>query len=410
MGNGVKEEATPIWRGKTVVVGVTGGIAAYKACELVSRLTKFGAEVHVIMTAAAANFIGVTTLRELSRNPVVVDMFAQPVKWHVQHIALAKAAEIFMIVPATANIIGKLACGIADDMLSTTVLATRAPLLLAPAMNTRMYENPIVQANLHRLKEAGFSVVEPESGWLAEGEEGKGRLASTEEILAAGEALLARRRDFVGKTILVTAGATRERLDPFRFITNASTGKMGYAVAEAALARGAQVVLISGPGELPPPQGARVRKVESALEMYGAVMEEFPEADVVIKAAAVGDYRPAEASPVKIKKDQGELTVTLVKNPDILTALGQRKGRKILVGFAAESNNILEYAREKLRKKNADLIVANDITQEGAGFAGDTNVVHLVAANGEIESLPVMSKREVADRILDRVLALSGGH
>ncbi|MCL4515253.1 MAG: bifunctional phosphopantothenoylcysteine decarboxylase/phosphopantothenate--cysteine ligase CoaBC, partial [Firmicutes bacterium] len=230
-----------------------------------------------------------------------------------------------------------------------------------------------------------------------------------EEILAAGEALLARRRDFLGKTILVTAGATRERLDPFRFITNASTGKMGYAVAEAALARGAQVVLISGPGELPPPPGARVRKVESALEMYGAVMEEFPAADVVIKAAAVGDYRPAEASPVKIKKDQGELTVTLVKNPDILTALGQRKGRKILVGFAAESNNILEYAREKLRKKNADLIVANDITQEGAGFAGDTNVVHLVAANGEIESLPVLSKREVADRILDRVLALSGG-
>ncbi|MGE5578286.1 MAG: bifunctional phosphopantothenoylcysteine decarboxylase/phosphopantothenate--cysteine ligase CoaBC, partial [Syntrophothermus sp.] len=276
---GARGDATSIWGGKTVVVGVTGGIAAYKACELVSRLTKFGAEVHVIMTAAATNFIGVATLRELSRNPVVVDMFAEPARWHVQHIALAKAAQVFMIVPATANIIGKLACGIADDMLTTTVLATRAPLLLAPAMNTRMYENPIFQDNLRRLKEAGFSVVEPESGWLAEGEEGKGRLASTEAILAAGEALLARRQDFAGKTILVTAGATRERLDPFRFITNASTGKMGYAIAEAALARGAQVVLISGPSELAPPQGARVRKVESALEMYEAVLEEFPAVD-----------------------------------------------------------------------------------------------------------------------------------
>lgn len=395
-----------ILRGKMVLFGVTGGIAAYKAVDVVSQLRKAGSEVLVIMTEAATKLVSPLTFQTLSHNPVYTDMWAEPKRWAVEHIALAERADLGMIVPATANIIGKIAAGIADDMLSTTVMATKAPVLIAPAMNVNMFENPITQENLRKLAGLGYHIVDPDTGTLASGAEGKGRLPGTAVILAAAAGILGQAADFAGKNILVTAGPTREAIDPVRHLSNPSTGKMGYAVAAAARARGAQVVLISGPTLLPPPAGVELVKVKSALDMYSAVMAHYEAADIIIKSAAVADYRPVKAAAEKIKKGEGTMVIELERNPDILYELGQKKGNRILVGFAAETNDVLENAVAKYRKKNLDLIVANDVTQEGAGFAGDTNIVNIIDRGGAVEALPRMPKRQVADALLDRIKKL----
>jgi len=395
-----------VLRGKTVLFGVTGGIAAYKAADVVSQLRKAGSEVLVIMTESATKLVSPLTFQTLSHNPVYTDMWAEPKRWAVEHIALAERADLFMIVPATANIIGKIAGGIADDMLSTTVMATKAPVLIAPAMNVNMFENPITQGNLHKLAGLGYRIIEPDTGMLASGAEGKGRLPETATIMAAAVGVFEQAMDFAGKHIMVTAGPTREAIDPVRHLSNPSTGKMGYAVAEAARARGAQVVLISGPTMLPPPPGVELVKVKSAVDMYNAVMAHYEAADIIIKSAAVADYRPVKAAAEKIKKGEGNMVLELERNPDILFELGQKKGDRLLVGFAAETNDVLENAVAKYRKKNLDLIVANDITQEGAGFAGDTNIVSIIDRDGSIEALPRLTKRQVADALLDRVKKL----
>ena len=394
-------------QGKSIVVGVAGGIAAFKAAELVSSLVKKGAEVNVILTKAAQEFITPLTLQTLSKNPVITDMFAEPKSWEVQHIALADKADLFAVVPATANLIGKIASGIADDMLSTTIMATKAPVLFAPAMNVHMYENVIVQKNISNLQQLGYIFVDPEQGRLACGYEGKGRLAKIEKILAEIENCLgSTSQDLAGKTVLVTAGGTREAIDPVRYISNHSSGKMGYAIAKAAKDRGARVILISGPVNLPKPKGIEFYPVESAHEMYGQVLERFEQADIIVKAAAVADYRPNSISKDKIKKNSETLTLDLVKNPDILAKLGKVKGDRILIGFAAESKDLLHNAKAKLDKKNLDLIVANDITQPGAGFNQDTNIVKFLFANGEVKDLPILPKVEVAHRILNQAIRI----
>ncbi|GAB4258613.1 bifunctional phosphopantothenoylcysteine decarboxylase/phosphopantothenate--cysteine ligase CoaBC [Thermincola ferriacetica] len=393
-------------QGKCVVLGVTGGIAAYKAADLASRLIKHGAEVHVIMTKAACRFITPLTLQTISRQRVITDMFQEPVSWEVQHIALADKADLMAVVPATANIIGKVANGIADDMLSTTLMATKAPVVFAPAMNVHMYENPIVQGNINKLKQLGYYFIEPATGRLACGYEGKGRLPDVEYIMDKLIYLLVGMKDFAGKKVLVTAGGTREAIDPVRFISNRSTGKMGYAIAEAARDRGAEVTLISGPTTLDAPRDVRKIEVESADEMFEAVKQEYLQADVVIKAAAVADYKPVAVTRQKIKKGPDSISLELTRNPDILEFLGQNKGDRILVGFAAETENLMENAQKKLKKKNLDLIVANDLTLEGAGFGVDTNVVKLLFADGRVIPLEKMPKRQVADIILDTILTL----
>ncbi len=408
-----------MWRNKFVVVGVTGGIAAYKAAEIVSTLTKNGAEVQVIMTASAQQFITPLTLQTLSKNPVITDMFAEPKAWEVQHIALADKADLFLIVPATANIIGKVANGIADDMLSTTIMATQAPVVFAPAMNVHMYANPVVQENIRTLQELGYHMVEPGIGRLACGYEGKGRLAEIPEILRVASEVLQTKstskaengstpdpKAFAGRTILVTAGATREALDPVRFITNRSTGKMGYAIAEAAVQQGAKVILVTGPTQLRYPLGVETVEVESACEMYAEVTKRFPEVDAVIKSAAVADYRPKHRSDRKIKKGESDLVIELERNPDILVSLGETKRQQVLVGFAAETNDVIKHALDKVQRKKLDFIVANDVTQAGAGFGTDTNVVHFIFPSGEVKDFPIMSKAEVARTILDQVKQL----
>lgn len=392
--------------GKNVVLGVTGGIAAYKAVEIVSRLKKLGAVVHVIMTPAAANFVTPLTFREISGNPVVTDMWAEPKQWNVEHIALASLADVFLIAPATANIIGKIAGGIADDMLTTTVMATRAPIVLAPAMNTNMYLNPIVQANIAKLAGLGYHMLEPASGMLACGWEGPGRLPEPAVIVDKVLSLLAPSGPFAGKKVLVTAGPTREPLDPVRYISNHSSGKMGYALAAAAAARGADVVLVSGPTELAPPPAVKVKKVETAAEMRAAVLAEFADTDVVIKAAAVADYRPRTAAAQKIKKNDDEATLELTRNADILAELGAHKQGQLLVGFAAETEELVKHATAKLTKKNLDMIVANDVTQAGAGFGSDTNIVKLLYRDGRVVELPQMAKNELASIILDKIADL----
>lgn len=392
--------------GKNVVLGVTGGIAAYKAVEIVSRLKKLGAAVHVIMTPAAANFVTPLTFREISGNPVVTDMWAEPKQWNVEHIALASLADVFLIAPATANIIGKIAGGIADDMLTTTVMATRAPVVLAPAMNTNMYLNPIVQANIAKLAGLGYHVLEPASGMLACGWEGPGRLPEPAVIVDKVLSLLVPSGPFAGKKVLVTAGPTREPLDPVRYISNHSSGKMGYALAAAAAARGADVVLVSGPTELAPPPAVKVTKVETAAEMRAAVLAEFADTDVVIKAAAVADYRPRTAAAQKIKKNDAEATLELTRNTDILAELGAHKQGQLLVGFAAETEELFKHATAKLTKKNLDMIVANDVTQAGAGFGSDTNIVKLLYRDGRVVELPQMAKNELAGIILDKIADL----
>ncbi|HWQ30396.1 MAG TPA: bifunctional phosphopantothenoylcysteine decarboxylase/phosphopantothenate--cysteine ligase CoaBC, partial [Negativicutes bacterium] len=381
-------------KGKNVVLGVSGGIAAYKACELVSRLKKLSAGVHVIMTDSASKFVTPLTFQSLSMNQVVVDMFDAPKYWEIEHISLAKKADVFVIAPATANIIGKLANGIADDMLSTTVMATRAKVIIAPAMNTNMYENPVVQRNMKLLKELGYIFIEPEEGRLACGDVGKGKIADPAVIEAAIIEALTPQQDLAGKTVLVTAGPTREAIDPVRFISNNSTGKMGFAIAERAAKRGARVHLVSGPVNLDTPQGVTRHDIFSAEEMLNKVMELFPQCDIAIKAAAVADYAPETVYTQKVKKTDGGLELRLKKNPDILYELGKIKGDKILVGFAMETENLIENAAQKVKKKKLDFIVANDLNEVGAGFAGDTNVVKLIDSEGRIESVPLKKKTE----------------
>ncbi|MFZ5640913.1 MAG: bifunctional phosphopantothenoylcysteine decarboxylase/phosphopantothenate--cysteine ligase CoaBC [Bacillota bacterium] len=398
---------------KQIIVGVTGGIAAYKAVDLVSRLVKAGAGVHVIMTRAACEFVTPLTFQTLSRNPVVTDMFARPGDWEVKHVSLADRADLVAVVPATANIIGKTAHGIADDMLSTTIMAATAPVLFAPAMNVHMYENPVVQDNMKVLARRGYYFAEPDAGPLACGYEGRGRLAGIDTIFQRIVELVSGRQagnniqqDLAGKRILVTAGPTREAIDPVRYITNASTGKMGYAVAQAAAERGARVVLVSGPTDLCPPPGVELVRVTSALDMLAEVEKYFADCDVVVKTAAVADYRPKMQAPQKVKKGVDETSLELTRNPDILYKLGQKKGSRVLVGFAAETDNVEEYAREKIAQKNLDFIVANDVTAPGAGFGTDTNIVKIIDREGRVEDLPCMTKLEVANRILDRIAKL----
>lgn len=395
---------------RNIVIGVCGGIAAYKVCDLVSRLRKAEANVDVIMTEAAVNFINPLTFQSLSSNMVVVDMFKEPNHWEIKHISLAKKADVVLIAPATANIIGKIANGIADDMLTTTVMATKAPVIFAPAMNSSMYENSILQENIYKLKNKGYHFIDPIEGRLACGDIGKGKMAEPESMEEFINKMLNASLDLEGKTVIVTAGPTREPIDPVRYISNHSTGKMGYAIAEKAAKRGAKVYLISGPTYLSPPNGVKVISVMSAKDMYGKIMEYFNEADIVIKSAAVADYAPAEISSQKIKKRDDELSIKLAKNPDILYELGKIKGDKILVGFAMETQNLVENAKEKVRKKNLDFIVANDLMTEGAGFAHDTNIVKIIDKNGDIENLPKMTKLELADVIIDKVLVLLSNH
>ncbi len=389
---------------RNVVLGITGGIAAYKACDIVSGLKKLNANVDVIMTQAATEFITPLTLQSISQNKVTVDMFESPGDWEIGHISLAKKADLIVIAPATANIIGKLANGIADDMLSTTVMATKASILIAPAMNTNMYTNSIVQANIEKLKNNGVIFIAPETGRLACGDIGDGKLASVDTIVHQITKLLTRAKDFSGRKILITAGPTREAIDPVRFISNHSSGKMGYALAEAAVERGADVTLISGPVSLTKPNGlSSFIMVESAAEMHQAVMDCFQEMGIIIMTAAVGDFTPKWKSPEKIKKHDGGLKIELEKTPDILSELGKQKGDRILIGFAAETQKLLEYAGEKLVKKNLDFIVANDLTQKGAGFGVETNIVKIINRSGKVEELPLMSKLELGRIIFDRI-------
>ncbi|WP_298461394.1 bifunctional phosphopantothenoylcysteine decarboxylase/phosphopantothenate--cysteine ligase CoaBC [uncultured Mitsuokella sp.] len=391
--------------GRKIVLGVTGGIAAYKAVELTSRLRKAGAEVHVIMTRAAQDFVTELTFREISGQAVVTSMWDKVPTHNVEHIALANLADLLLVAPATANFLAKAAAGLADDMLTTTLLATKAPVFLAPAMNTNMYENPVTQKNLRELAARGFHIIEPASGHLACGVTGKGRLPEPADIARQVEAFFAKARDLLGRKVLVTAGGTREPLDPVRYLGNRSTGRMGYAIAQEAAARGADVVLVSAPSALPVPPGVRCVHVETAREMREAVLREFDDADVVIKAAAVADYRPKIVAKNKIKKSEGEFTLVLERNPDILLELGQKKRQQVLVGFAAETTKLEEYARGKLAKKNLDFIVANDVSRPDAGFAVDTNCAKLFMRDGTVCDCPLSSKAELAGVILDHVRA-----
>lgn len=395
--------------GKNVVLGVCGGIAAYKACDIVSRLKKLGANVDVIMTESASEFVTPLTFQTLSQNPVVQDMFEEVSAWDVRHISLAKKADVFLIAPATANIIGKMANGIADDMLSTTVMATKAKVLIAPAMNSAMYENPVLQRNIETLKELGCIFIEPESGMLACGDIGKGKLAQPEDIVEIVQQQLLHTGELSGRTVLVTAGPTREAIDPVRYITNHSTGKMGYAIAKAAIRKGANVILVSGKTNLKPPLGLeKFVSVESTIDMYNAVVENIDGCDIIIKSAAVADYRPKTRSDKKIKKTEGDLVLELERNPDILLEIGKKKGNRILVGFAAETDDIMENAAKKIEKKNLDFIVANDITAKGAGFGVDTNIAKLLYRDGKVIELEKMSKDELSEIILQKVAELSG--
>ena len=392
--------------GKTVVLGVTGGIAAYKACDLVSRLRKKNIQIHVIMTSHACEFVKPLTFEVLSGARAVTDQFNRDFPWEVEHITLAKAADVFAVVPATANILGKYAHGIADDMLSTTLLATRAPVLFAPAMNTAMYENPAVQENIATLKERGCLFVEPATGLLACGDTGRGKLADVDVIEQAIYDALTE-KDMQGMHVTVTAGPTREALDPVRFLSNHSTGKMGYAIARNAKMRGASVTLISGPVALPAVDGVEMVPVTSACDMRQAVMDVLPKSDFVIKAAAVGDYRPVDYADDKIKKKEDDMSVSLVRNPDILAEIGEkRRDDQVICGFSMETRDLVENSTKKLKKKNCDVIVANNLKVAGAGFAGDTNVVTLLYRDGTREPLELMGKGDVANILLDRLLAL----
>jgi phosphopantothenoylcysteine decarboxylase/phosphopantothenate--cysteine ligase len=388
---------------KKIILGVCGGIAAYKAVELLRLLTKAGAEVHVIMTRAAQEFVTPLTFQTLSGNPVHTELFNLIAEREIGHISLADRADLFIITPATANIVGKIATGIADDMLTTTVMATKAPVIFAPAMNVNMYTNPIYRENEEKLRRSGYQFVAPVTGSLACGWEGEGKLAPPEVIFEATVAALCP-KDLAGLAIMVTAGPTREEIDPVRYISNHSSGKMGYALAREAARRGARVILISGPTSLASPTGVELVRVGSACEMQSAVMARVDECHAVIKAAAVADYRPIERKSIKIKKKDEVASIELIKNPDILALLGALKRRPFLVGFAAETGTVCEYAAKKLSEKNLDMIVANDVSQPDAGFNVDTNRALLLFKDGRSVAYGLMTKDELADKILDHVL------
>ena len=391
---------------KKIVLGITGGIAAYKAAELTRAFIKAGAQVRVIMTKRAMEFITPLTMQTLSQGPVYTDMFAPTDQYDMAHIALADFADAFVIAPATGNVIGKIASGIADDLLTTTVMAQNKPTLICPAMNDKMLANPIVQDNILKLKKMGYMVMDSGVGELACKTSGSGRLPEISEILQAMEFLLTP-KDFAGERVLVTAGPTEEPLDPVRFITNRSSGKMGYAIARAAHQRGAKVTLVSGPTKLPAPEADQIIYVRTALEMYRAVMEHYEKATVIIKAAAVADYRPKAEAREKIKKDRGIPGIELTRNPDIIAAIGAKKRKGILVGFAMETQDLLANARQKLLKKNMDMIVANSLREEGAGFETDTNIITIIDRNGKTIVLEKMTKIDAAHKILDHVKLLS---
>lgn len=392
--------------GKRILLGVCGGIAAYKAVDILRQLSKLGAEVQVVLTRHAQEFVTPLTFQSLSDQPVLTDMFRLEQEREITHVAAAQHAELFLVAPATANLIGKYANGIADDFLTTLLLATTAQVMLAPAMNTKMFLHPATQRNLATVRGWGTLIVEPQEGEMACKEIGIGKLAAVETIVEAACAYFRRGLEFEGVTLLVTAGPTREPLDAVRFLSNASSGKMGYAVAKAALARGAKVILISGPTALTPPPGCTFVSVETALEMHEAVLQHFPAADVVVKTAAVSDFRFVERHPYKMKKDEAPLSTHFLRNPDILLELGRRKGKAVLVGFAAETHDVVNYARGKLVEKNLDLIVANDISDGRIGMGSDTNRVTIISRGGALEHLPESSKEKVASAILDRVLPL----
>ncbi len=395
--------ADKILEGKHILIGVCGGIAAYKIPDVISRLIKLGAQVKVVMTKAATEFVTPLTFQSMSQNPVACDMFAEPVAWEIRHISLAQWADVMLIAPATANVIGKLANGIADDMLTTVAMAVQKPIVLAPAMNTAMYENAAVQGNMRTLSERGVMLLEPDSGRLACGAVGKGKLVSTETML---EAVLdaVTIKDLSGKKLLVTAGATVEALDPVRFLTNHSSGKMGIEIARAARCRGADVTLIAGSVSVPLPIGVECVQVQSAREMFETVTNRQKDMDVIVKAAAVADFRPKQAAEHKMKKKETHPFIELEQNPDILAYLGEHKPQgQILVGFCMETQNLLQNAKEKLKKKNLNMIAANSLTEKNAGFGTDTNTVTLLCADGTEEALPNMSKFCVAMRLLDRV-------
>ena len=392
--------------GKRILLGVTGSIAAYKAVELLRLLTKAGAEVQVVMTEAATKFVAPLTFETLTRQPVLLDMWSLEYSHRIGHIEATRRADLFVVAPATARTIARLALGLGDDFLSCIYLASRCPVVVAPAMDCDMFEHQAVQENLGRLRDRGVHIVQPDTGPLASGMVGRGRLAALSEILGRIELILGPRQDLEGQVVLVTAGPTREPLDPVRFLSNRSSGKMGYAIAEAAAARGAHVILVSGPTALAAPPDVDVIHVETAEEMHRAVLAKLEPAGVVIKAAAVADYRPKRKAAGKIKKGHAVSEIALEPTPDILAELGKRKGKRVLVGFAAETDDLVANARKKLERKNLDLVVANDVGRAGAGFDVDTNVVTILDAMGGVEELPLLSKREVADRILDRVKGL----
>lgn len=393
-----------MFEGKHIVVGITGGIAAYKAAELVSQLRQRGADVHCIMTEHASKLVSPITFGELSGNDVTVDMFSNISRWDVEHISLARLADVFVIAPATANIIGKIASGIADDMLSTTVMATTAPVVIVPAMNTNMYENPIVQRNIRILSDAGYTVMEPEEGHLACNTSGKGRFPHLESILFEIEKALYGRHLLLGKRVIVSAGGTQENIDPVRYIGNRSSGRMGYAIARAAALEDGEVTLVSCTRELPPPNGVTMCYVQNARDLQREMEARFGGCDVAIMAAAVSDYRTRHEASQKIKKEtQGSLCIELELNPDILYGLGQKKQNQFLVGFAAETNDVIAHGKEKLVRKNLDMLVANDVSQSGAGFNVETNIASILYRDETMETFPLMSKEELGNIIIHKI-------
>ncbi len=401
-----ESEVQTMLKGKTIVLGVTGSIAAYKIANLASMLVKQHADVNVIMTKNATNFINPITFETLTSNKCLVDTFDRDFQFNVEHVALAKRADIFMVAPASANVIGKIAGGIADDMLTTTIMACKAPKYIAPAMNTNMYENPIVQDNIKKLKDYGYNIITPATGYLACGDTGAGKLPPEEELFAYIMRELRYEKDMKGKKVVVTAGPTREAIDPVRFISNHSTGKMGYAIAKCAMERGADVTLITGETIIAKPMFVKIINVTSAADMFEAVKSEAEDADIVIKAAAVADYTPVDVADEKLKKSDADMSIPLKRTTDILKYLGEHKKEgQILCGFAMETQDLIKNARKKLESKNADLIVANNLKVSGAGFGTETNVVTFIEKNN-ITELPIMSKDEVAGKLIDKLLSL----
>ncbi|SCG83513.1 bifunctional phosphopantothenoylcysteine decarboxylase/phosphopantothenate synthase [Proteiniborus sp. DW1] len=394
-----------MFSGKNIVMGVTGGIAVYKAVDVVSRLKKLNANVDVIMTKSATEFVTPLTFQSISQNPVTVDMFNEPKQWDIQHISLAKKADLFIIAPATANIIGKVANGIADDMLSTTIMATRAKVVFAPAMNTNMYNNVIFKENMNKLKSLGYEFINPGSGRLACGDIGEGKMAEPIDIIDYLTNLFANNQ-LKGKKFIITAGPTIEPLDPVRYMTNYSSGKMGFALAKVAQQRGAEVILITGPVNLEPPIGVKLIKVNTTREMLNAIEKHFDDCQVLIKAAAPLDYRPVTVSGHKIKKEKDEIEFKFIKNPDIAAHFGKIKKNQIIVGFAAETENIIDNALKKIDKKNLDFIVANNVLTENAGFKSDNNIVTIIDKNGAKADYPMMKKEDVAKVIIDKVIEM----